>query len=443
MKIDQLKMTNFKCFAERELELRSRFNLLVGDNGTGKTAILDALAGGIEAYLRFVGGPYKMVRELDLSNVRQEFYLHGQTLTLEPQFPISLEISGEFVGRAGHWNRRYHPGNPQQTGLQWLQHNVDELRQQVQGGEPVMLPMIGYYGTQRLWIQQRQKVATTLGPDSRFAGYQECLNPASNQKQLVEWFKTQEFAALQQRREIAVLEACRAAILACVPDSTHVYFDVSHDQIVLVIQGKATPFNLLSDGYRNVLAMVADIAVRCATLNPQLEREAPRETPGVVLIDELDLHLHPKWQRRVIDDLLRAFPKIQFVATTHSPFVIQSLPDHEDVQLINLDDEENRDVYDKSIEEIAEWVQGVESPQRSQRYLEMMETAERYFKLLKEDSGATPTEKQAVRDELEKAMGPFSDNPAYLAFVRMQELAAKGENGQKDAGNGARAEDAS
>ena len=89
--------------------------------------------------------------------------------------------------------------------------------------------------------------------------------------------------------------------------------------------GRLTPFYHLSDGYRNTLAMAADIAVRAATLNPALSSLAMEETPGVVLIDEIDLHLHPKWQRQIVEDLRGAFPKIQFVATTHSPFIIQSL----------------------------------------------------------------------------------------------------------------------
>lgn len=82
---------------------------------------------------------------------------------------------------------------------------------------------------------------------------------------------------------------------------------------------------MLSDGYRNMVAMVADIALRAATLNPQFGAEAARATSGLVLIDEIELHLHPKWQREVIPSLRRAFPKMQFIATTHSPQVVASV----------------------------------------------------------------------------------------------------------------------
>jgi predicted ATP-binding protein involved in virulence len=84
------------------------------------------------------------------------------------------------------------------------------------------------------------------------------------------------------------------------------------------------PFRLLSDGYRNLLGLVADIAWRAVQLNPRHGAAAPELAEGVVLIDEIDLHLHPRWQLRVIDDLRRAFPRLQFVATTHAPQVITS-----------------------------------------------------------------------------------------------------------------------
>ena len=81
----------------------------------------------------------------------------------------------------------------------------------------------------------------------------------------------------------------------------------------------------MSDGYRGTISLIADIAYRMATLNPAL-REHVLETPGVVLIDEIDLHLHPRWQARILDDLVRIFPNVQFITTTHSPVVVASVP---------------------------------------------------------------------------------------------------------------------
>ena len=85
------------------------------------------------------------------------------------------------------------------------------------------------------------------------------------------------------------------------------------------------PFSQLSDGYKNTISMVADIAYRMYTLNPQLKEDAICLTPGVILIDEVDLHLHPRWQHLILTDLRRIFPNVQFIVTTHAPAVISSV----------------------------------------------------------------------------------------------------------------------
>lgn len=439
MQISSLKLNNFMCFPEYSVELLSRFNLIVGDNGKGKTSILNGLSVGLGA--AFLGFPEPAVSAgIHRDEVHRKFYTHGDTITAEPQFPCSVECAGEFAGERGTWVRQLTSldGRTTRKDSQWIRGLSESLHGKVQRGGSDPLPVISYYGTGRLWVQLSQTSVRTLSPDTRFQGYLDCLNPASNVKRLLEWFKTNELAALQKRTKIAVLEACRQAICACIADANHIYFDVSLDQLILEINGERVPFGFLSDGFRNMLAMAADIAVRCATLNPQLQENAPLETPGVVLIDEIDLHLHPKWQRRVVTDLMQAFPKVQFVATTHSPFVIQSLPPANDVQLVNLDDPGEKDVRNKSIEDITEWIQGVELPQRSQRYVQMMDKASEYFTMLKEESGATEAERQQTRRELERLTLPFSDSPGFQALIRMEELAARknGGNHKESGGQG-------
>ena len=161
--------------------------------------------------------------------------------------------------------------------------------------------------------------------------------------------------------------------------------------------------------------MVADIAWRCVTLNPHLGPAATHETSGVVLIDELDLHLHPRWQRHVVGDLRRAFPRLQFIVTTHSPFIVQSMKPEE---VLSLDDPAVRmDYQASSIEDISEEAMGVEGVQRSQRFQEMERAAEEYYRLLE----TTPADDDAARRlkaRLDELALPFADNPAYVAFLR-------------------------
>jgi predicted ATP-binding protein involved in virulence len=143
-------------------------------------------------------------------------------------------------------------------------------------------------------------------------------------------------------------EIVRRAIVGCVPGADDVWFDPDREQIVLSVDGHAQPLDNLSAGQRMMLALVADIAIKFVTQNTYLVPEsAPgpenaslplllQSTPGVILIDEIDVHLHPRWQRTVVGDLMRTFPAIQFVCTSHSPQVVGMLP-RECVVLLNDD----------------------------------------------------------------------------------------------------------
>ncbi len=177
----------------------------------------------------------------------------------------------------------------------------------------------------------------------------------------------------------------------------------------------------LSDGERSIIALVFDLARRLAQLN---EREPnPAEIgEGIVLIDELDLHLHPKWQRRVIEDLRRTFPKIQFICTTHSPFLIQSQRLGNLIQLDKEGDEEAaaEEFHRQSIEDIVEDVQGVELPQKSKRYLDMMNAAENYYRRLHEIADEADTELQSLKRRLEELTIPFEDDPAFAALLKFE-----------------------
>ena len=425
MRIDSFTLRNFRRFEEAEFNLAPMFNLIIGDNATGKTAILDALTVGLGSLLLNLPFPAKS-RSIRHEEVRLRFFVHGDSYTSEPQYPVQVSCTGSVARQSGSWRRELSTskGHTTRQDLSWIRSVADELNERVSQGVDVVLPVMSYYGTGRLWLPHREKEVDTRSRSSRFTGYDRCLHPASGERQLIEWFKTHEIAAIQRSQTNATLEACRRAILTCIPDATWVYFDVARDELVLRMREDELPFHYLSDGFRNLVAMVADIAVRCATLNPHLEANAATETPGVVLIDEIDLHLHPKWQRRIIADLVAAFPAIQFVATTHSPFVIQSLPTTQGVDLINLDDPSAEDFVGKSIEDITEEVQGVPLPQLSHRRLQMLKVAEEYYECLAQAKKATTEELVQLKQRLDALMLPFSDDPAYQAFLKMQRAAA-------------------
>ena len=425
MKISKLRLRNFKCFKSREFSFGERFNLIIGDNATGKTTLLDGLAVGLGSV--FLGMPEPASpRSIRSDEARLAFYHHGDVWTAEPQHPVRVICVGEVASERGQWGRGVGKlgGRTARNWATWIRASGVRLTDRVILGKPVVLPVISYYGTGRLWKSLPTPEVETLSPNTRFRGYLDCLGTASDVKSLLAWFKTQEIAAIQRGAPSTTLEAARSAILDCVGDARRVSFEVARDELMIDFDDRSLPFRYLSDGYRNMVAMAADIAVRCATLNPHLGARAARETPGAVLIDEVDLHLHPRWQRRVVDDILRAFPKIQFFGTTHSPFIIQSLPPIEGVQLVNLDNPQAEDFTNKSVEDIAEEVQGVELPQRSKRFRDMMDAAEEYFTLLRRTPRAAPEEQERMKARLDELSMPYSDDPAFQAFLKMQRVAS-------------------
>jgi len=431
MKIHQLEVRNFRCFEHQTFHFSDQFTILIGDNGTGKTAILTALAIGAGCLFSRFDNFENLQRPISDDEVRRVRYEKGQTPTIEPQYPVSVSCIGVVDGSEITWERTLQlldrdnksPFLNQSLYSHKIVNISKQLLEKVRKGEDVLLPLLAYYGTGRLWLQKEEKSVETVKPGSRMLGYIDCLNPASNQKVLLGWFKTMEIASLQRGGSLGVLNTVKAAITNCIEDCHSVKYDILEDELIATFKdGRTLPFRMLSDGVRNMLAMVADIAYRAAVLNPQLGSEAAQRTPGIVLIDEIDLHLHPKWQRRVVDDLKAAFPTIQFVATTHSPFIVQSLREGE---LINLDPQPPEEYHDKSIEDIAENLMGVELPQKSERYLEMMKAAEEYYRVLQEASYANPERIEELKARLDELTIPYSDDAAYQAFLKMEREAAR------------------
>jgi predicted ATP-binding protein involved in virulence len=428
MRIKKLELHNFRCFENYELELADRFTLLIGDNGSGKTAVLDALSYSMS---KFLEGFPKVAKIADLrlseDDIHYEFLLLGQTPIRDRSnySPTVIKCKGIVNNKDIIW--RVLDPYLFTTEENMLEAIVTEIITKTE----TILPVLAYYGTGRLWQKIDNEEIETLSPDSRLVGYRNCLNPASDLKQLFRWFKTQELAALQKKQRRHVLEAVREAIVSMIPDAQRVWWDMDWDEIIIetTIQGKSqnTPFHLLSDGYRNMIGMVADIAYRMATLNPQLESEAIKQTEGIVLIDEIDLHLHPNWQGIVVERLLNTFPKVQFVASTHSPFIIQSLYHRQDCLLWDLDKNQALEIDSKSIEDIAEDQQGVEIPQQSRRFIKMEEAAEEYYRVLKQLPAASEEEKHRLKQKLDELLMPYSDDPAYQAFLKMERLAVEGK----------------
>jgi predicted ATP-binding protein involved in virulence len=340
MRIDDLTIHNFDGFEHRRFSFNPHFNLLVGDNATGKSSVLDALA--VSAGCWFLGlRGYGRSPGIRPDQVRVAAHAHLDSYTFEKQFPSRIECAGVVTGRRISWARELQRerGRTTTVNAKPISQVASEAERRVRAGDEVTLPLICAYGTERLWFEKGHHTgnagtAGTRHRPSRLDGYRDCLSFTLQETALIDWVRDESTVSLQTKRDTVALGVVKSAITMCVEGATSLYYDGRYKDLVVVL-GQQGPqlFKNLSDGQRIMLTLVGDLASRAAILNPHLADAALRDTPGIVIVDELDLHLHPKWQRHVIQDLKTAFPSIQFIATTHSPQLIgQAQP--EEIRLL-------------------------------------------------------------------------------------------------------------
>ncbi|MDP4096228.1 AAA family ATPase [Paenibacillus sp. P96] len=427
MIINELILENFHGFEKREITFSEQFTVLIGDNGTGKTAILDGLAIALGSFLSGLNGVQS--RHIRRDEVHRKTFIQGGLADIQLQFPVKITCKGTIGDQKLEWSRslRGKQGSTTSKEAKAIMEYASELQGNVSAGRPVILPLVSYYGTGRLWVQRSERNEYKIRND-RLGGYSFCLDPASSEKHFTRWMEKMTYIELQRKQAPEVLDAVRKAVSVCMKTWRTIEFDVDSEELRAVKEdGTILPFRLLSDGVRNMIGMIADIAHRMAQLNPALEASVVKETPGVVLIDELDLHLHPKWQRSIVNDLKRTFPKIQFIVTSHSPFIIQSLDEGELRRLQEIDDDEevmSDEFVNRSIEDISEIAMGIEGVQRSEKLNEMYRAAKEYYALLQQAKNTSSEELEELKQKLDDIESLYSSDVAYYAFLEMERKAA-------------------
>ena len=330
MRIDRLKIQNFNGFESFEIAFDPHFNLLVGDNASGKTTVLDAIAILLDSWVFGIKGNQKS-GGIDPAFIRNEARAYQDSYTFEKHLPVRLEATGEVMGAPVKWARER---TGEKGGTTYLEARAvysaaRDAYQKDRAKEEVTFPIICRYGTEKLWFETRHRKngrskEVKNSEPSRFDAYEDCNDFEIQETALLEWIRAEYLDGLTlERKKTIAFRAIEDAVVGCVEGASSLYYSERYKDAVvgMKIHGQQF-FRDLSDGQRIMLTLVGDLVRRAATLNPHLGDKVLKETPGVVLVDELDLHLHPRWQRRVIHDLKRTFPSIQFITTTHSPQLI-------------------------------------------------------------------------------------------------------------------------
>ena len=283
-------------------------------------------------------------------------------------------------------------------------------------------PVAIYYTTDRAGLRLPRTLPAELPTGQQLAHSGALSNRLVDYRDFIARYRL--WLAQEKSREINAFEKALGVFLK---GFSHVQIETRPLRLTVRKGDSRLSTNQLSDGERSFIAILGDMVRRLALANPDMDD--PLQGHGVVLIDELELHLHPTWQRQIIEKLGETFRNIQFIGTTHSPFVIQALRPGE---LINLDPDEFGEYSDKSIEDIAETVMGVYLPQKSERYREMMRAAETYFRLLRIPNG-NPSEIAGAERRLNELSVPFSDDPAFQALLKLERETRRGGGRGSDA----------
>lgn len=372
MYLKQLSLGNYRCFESLQIDFHPELTVLIAPNGSGKTTVLDAARVALWPYVKGfdLGSQTGKGATIQISDVRLAPQADGN---MEPQLPSRIAASGTWeagsVERTWAQTReRMKPGTntlgDAETKRVTAFANV--LEKQVRSASsPVTLPLVSYLGTSRLWFEGRftsiaEDVALNTSDYSRTSGYLNCLSYSSSFKAFTAWYgwifrsyREEQIRALEQKRPLddsgqrfaTVIEVITRAVDTLVTEATGwhglEYKASQHQQLVMHHERFGSmPVDMLSDGLRNAIAMVADLAFRAYKLNPHLGADAARQTPGIALIDEVDMFLHPSWQQTIAGALRKAFPRLQFIVTTHSPQVLSTVR-RENIRVLSPDQNGN------------------------------------------------------------------------------------------------------
>ncbi len=380
MRLSKVSLVNYRCFERLDIELHPRLTVIVGTNGAGKTAVLDGIAAGLTPVLRHLSsanqrltGEGAGIKDTDFRLMPREGRAGAERWTAADHALVHLRTTTGLEW--DYWRPSAKGGEPRQkVGEGALSGHLKEIGDSLSGPEPRLLPVFAYYGARRGHIEIPERLRATKEnyghPTAALVGALESL---SDFKEMLKWFDLAEAAELRANKgsrpadfsPSPALEAVRHAVTALLGGAfQNPYFNADHRFVVERIEG-GVPLQVsqLSQGYQSMLAMGMDFARRLALGNPHMDYNddattsfaaselqvlgwtekdtlpavAPMMAPALMLVDEIDLHLHPTWQQRVLGDLVRTFPGTQFIVTTHSPQVLSTVR-REHIRVLSQDD---------------------------------------------------------------------------------------------------------
>lgn len=320
-------MENFRAKENVSLEFGHRLTLFIGANGSGKTSVLDAIAIGLGAVLTHLP-------EISGRSFRKNGDIRQSDNQLAPYARIALATTSGLK-----WDKIKRRDKSRATsqlvpicyGVRELERFLDkEILDPLNAGSDFLLPLFVYYGVSRALLEPPSSRKGFPKTHRRFAALENVLNADSRFKSAFIWFynkENEENRLQKEQRDFDVtlkeLDAVRYAISSMFPDISEPHIELNPWRFMVKQHDELLNIEQLSDGYKTLLGLVIDLSSRMAMANPHLDD--PLAAEAIVMIDEIDLHLHPSWQQRVVGDLLKTFKNTQFIVTTHSPYIVEAI----------------------------------------------------------------------------------------------------------------------
>jgi predicted ATP-binding protein involved in virulence len=464
MKLSKVEITYFRCFESLAIDLQSDINVIVGANGAGKSSILDAIAVALYEVIVANGAGGKRQR------AAQGAALEPTDIYIDPSAADTIEgrqsyvqvrataidfyevdeftetpLTGQPITLEWSEHIRYTPPNTfsydtrASERLSRLNRYFETIWQEIRKSSPqalIPLPVVAYYRASRR-INEMPDLGDIFKVDlSRIEAFANALNAGATFTAMCQWLYLRENEELRAQAgrgdtdptEFSSLRAIRQALKSTIEGVERIYFDGSPPRLMIDLKNlygspEALELAQLSDGYRNLLALVLDFARRLAQANPNWPN--PLEAPGILVIDEVELHLHPRWQQTIIPSLRSAFPNTQLIVSTHSPAVLTTVR-REHIHLLGSDHQfeylpEDVGTYGAENSRVLAEVFGTHTRPQN---VETVDSLRTYLRLI-EDRKHDTEEARRLRRDLETALGK-SDPELRRADLRIRQIGALG-----------------
>ena len=339
MIVTSLKLANLRAIEAAEFRFQPGFNLIVGVNGVGKTSVLDALCVCLSAFVKQANKLRAQTRGFESYDIRDG----ANALTVE----CGAQISSREYRYLIHKPRETSAPQEKKVGMPREQvHDtpgqmsfLGKSPQPVTGSESGGRALAVLFSTSRAVPSRRAPSKIVAAGDTAAAFADAFTSRELRLAEFAAWMRAQDALRSERRSAERALLAFEHAASLFLPGYRNLRVAHNGRHELLIDRGKSTvAVRQMSDGERGTLALVLDLTRRLVQANPKLS-DPVAEAEAVVLIDEIDLHMHPAWQRQIVHKLTATFPRCQFIATTHSPQVIGEV-EHDRIQIIK-----NGEVY--------------------------------------------------------------------------------------------------